>query len=277
MSVSVVVTAKNDGYGNNLNFRAKLALNQMIRVFDEVIYVDWCSEGKSLLEELELDFKKNLKHIRVFKKDLEVFSPHLLEIPMIEVLGRNIGIRRAKGDFILSTNIDIIISKIHEKFLSKSMMYISARRDIPRELPVDFLKVHSEDSLVDFLIMHKNFFKQSSSIQNFNSIDKWSIIENCGDFQLASKEVWNLIRGFEESMVYRLYADSNLLKKTDLNGIKNYLVDIDLFHIDHDRPPLMVGNTPKHNNYQEDLLDFTETRNSKNWGFANYKFFEEIL
>lgn len=277
MSISVVVTAKNDGYGSNLNFRAKLALNQMIRVFDEVIYVDWCSKEKSLLEELDLDFKNNLKHIRVFEKDLEALAPQLLEVPMIEVLGRNIGIRRAKGDFVLSTNIDIIISKIHEKFLAKNLLYISARRDIHRQLPIDFLKIHGEDSFIDFLIMHKNYFKQSSSIENFNSVDKWSIIENCGDFQLASKELWHSIKGFEESMIYRLYSDSNLIKKAKLNNFDSYLVDIDLFHIDHDRPPLMVGNIPKHNDYQKDLIDFTETKNSDSWGFADYKFFEEIL
>ncbi len=63
MSISAVVTAKNDGYGGNLNFRAELALNQMIRVFDEVIYVDWCSNEKSLVEELSLKTRGNLRHI----------------------------------------------------------------------------------------------------------------------------------------------------------------------------------------------------------------------
>jgi hypothetical protein len=277
MSISVVVTAKNDNYGGDLKFRANLALNQMINVFDEVIYVDWCSDGKSLLDELNLNFKKNLKHIRVLKKDLEPLNPSLVEVPMIDVLGRNVGVRRAKGDFILSTNIDIIISKIHEKFLSKNMMYISARRDIPRQLPIDFLKIHTEDSFLDFLIMHKNFFKQSLSIENFNSIDKWSVIENCGDFQLASREVWDSIKGFEESMIYRLYADSNLIKKANLNNFQSYLVDIDLFHIDHDRAPIVINNEPKYNDYQKDLINFTETKNSDNWGFANYAFFEEVL
>jgi len=277
LSISVVVTAKNDGYGGNLNFRAKLALNQMIRVFDEVIYVDWCSPEKSLLEELDLNFQKNLKHIRVLKEDIEKLNPNLLQVPMVEVLGRNIGIRRASGNFVLSTNIDIIISKIHERFLADNLVYVSARRDVARQLPVDFLKVHDEKFFIDFLIMHKNYFKQSTRIENFNSVDKWSIIENCGDFQLASKSLWNSIRGFEESMIYRLYADSNLIKKAQLNNFESYLVDIDLFHIDHDRPPLMVNNTPKHNDYYKDLLNFTHTSNSENWGFADYSFFEEIL
>ena len=56
------------------------------------------------------------------------------------MLGKNVGVRRAKGKFILCTNIDIIFpSKFFEfvqrKKLKKDILYRSERLDIKRTIP----------------------------------------------------------------------------------------------------------------------------------------------
>ena len=39
-----------------------------------------------------------------------------------------------------------------------------------------------------------------------------SLVDCCGDFQIAHKDLWNDIRGFEERLVYCLYTDTNVQK-----------------------------------------------------------------
>ena len=48
--------------------------------------------------------------------------------------------------------------------------------------------------------------------------DDYSIINCCGDYQLAPKHVWGSIRGFEEELIYPLFADTNVQKKSVMHG-----------------------------------------------------------
>ena len=106
MKISAVIVSRNDNYGGYLNERATYCLNSAIETFDEVIYVDWNSESHSLL----YDIKDNL--ITEIAKILTNNDPDAQVC--CEVLGRNIGLRRATGDWLVSTNIDVIAPKRDE-------------------------------------------------------------------------------------------------------------------------------------------------------------------
>lgn len=112
MKLSAVVVTRNDNYGGDLNDRATYCLNSLIDTFDEVILIDWNSpNNRPLLWDIDknIKFRGNLKHIVITP---EVASMLTNEDPHAQVccetLGRNIGIRRATGDYIVSTNIDVI-------------------------------------------------------------------------------------------------------------------------------------------------------------------------
>ena len=114
MKISAVIVSRNDNYGGHLNERATYAINSAIDSFDEVIYVDWNSDTHSLIYDIEhnLQSKGNLKHTAIPPALASAFTnydPHAQKC--CEVLARNIGIRRATGDYIVSTNIDIIQPK----------------------------------------------------------------------------------------------------------------------------------------------------------------------
>ena len=112
MKLSAIVVARNDNYGGNLNDRATYCLNSLIDTFDEVILVDWNSpNNRPLLWDIDsnINFRGNLKHIVITPEIASMLTnndPHAQVCN--EVLGRNIGIRRATGDYIVSTNIDVI-------------------------------------------------------------------------------------------------------------------------------------------------------------------------
>ena len=111
MTISAIVIARNDNYGGNLIERSTYCLNTAINTYDEVIYIDWNSETHSLLYDIKdnIQFKGNLKHIVIPPEIASILTnndPNAQKC--CEVLARNIGIRRATGDWILSSNIDII-------------------------------------------------------------------------------------------------------------------------------------------------------------------------
>ena len=144
MKTSAVIVSRNDNYGGHLNERATYAINSAIDSFDEVFYIDWNSDNGSMLYEIEKDLqlKGNLKHIVIPPDAASQLTSHDPEAQKCcEVLARNIGIRRATGDFIVSTNIDIIqpkredILKVIEKIGDNKFMTISRR-----EVEWDYIK-----------------------------------------------------------------------------------------------------------------------------------------
>ena len=64
---------------------------------------------------------------------------HSDKIPLFQMIGKNVGIRRASGKFILATNIDILFSDKLMQFikfqLQPGILYRADRLDVPEQLP----------------------------------------------------------------------------------------------------------------------------------------------
>jgi len=63
-------------------------------------------------------------------------------LPMFQMIAKNVGIRRARGRFVLATNIDIILStemveQIAARRLDRMCLYRADRHDVEADLPVD--------------------------------------------------------------------------------------------------------------------------------------------
>jgi hypothetical protein len=276
MSVSIVVTSRNDGYGGNLELRASYALNTMLQNYDEVIYVDWNSPNEeSLIKNLPLMRTGRLRHIQLTKNDIEKINPTLLNYPIVEVLGRNIGIRRATSDWVVSSNIDIMPSKIDTKLLNQDFLYTVSRKNVPVEY---FL--NNKEFSIQFCVNNSNNFDSVPKILNGDwagKKDPWSLTACCGDFQLANKFLWNKMRGFEEAMVFRDFADTNLMKKGIIYGVGAELLDIDIFHLNHGGHEMSVNGQKLQNDYERYVENFTESENPISWGLESMSFKEEII
>ena len=111
MKTSVVILTKNDNYGENLNHRAKMCINSMVENFDEVVVVD-CEtrNGQSLFSNIinEVPHVGKIKSIQVSTELLKEKYPHFYRWNILEAVGRNVGIRRATGDWIASSNLAIV-------------------------------------------------------------------------------------------------------------------------------------------------------------------------
>jgi len=272
--ISVVIIGKNDNYGGDLIHRLTHCLNVLTQSFEEIIYVDWKSNGKTLIEEVieNIVRRDKIKSYIVTEQDIENNNPEYINYSIVEVIARNIGIRRSTNEWILVTNVDVLIEEFELSEFNKHTLYTSARIDIPQEVHI---KYNDSMELLNFIKENKNKFKmQPDAVIDGKSVwdsgDVWSLVVGCGDFQFAHKDVWYGIRGFEESFGGRCYADSNLMKKGSLYfDIKK--AEVTLYHLNHGTNKNSLPNEilPM-NDRLVCVNNFTETSNSENWGWGNY-------
>lgn len=285
MKISVTVIARNYEYGSvSLRDRAIFCLNSLIDTFDEVTYVDWASPTHSLLYDIkdELNFKGNLKHFVITPEISHILSNENPNIQKpCEVLARNIGIRRSTGDWCVSTNIDIICPSRDEllslfQSLDSNTMYTISRRGVDFEKMKEYHKsLQSENSIYHDWKLIRNYLNSTIGERNIEEKildgDDYSLINCCGDFQCASKHIWEDIRGFEEDLVYALYTDTNVQKKAVMHGYGlKALFDPPVFHIDHGPGGggFMSGYNPIANNPYRAIISQEKTLNSESWGFG---------
>jgi len=288
MKISAVIVSRNDNYGGHLNERATYCFNSAIDTYDEVIYVDWNSPTHSLLYDIKdnIQFKGNFKHI--------VISPEIASIltnndpnaqKCCEVLGRNIGLRRATGDYLISTNIDIIHPERNqlEEIITNSdynTFYTIGRRGMDWDMIKNF---HNGEIIFDKWKELREFYiknsKESFHLKDLVN-DKYSLIACCGDYQIASKKIWNEIRGFEEDLIYSLHADTNVQKKAVEHGFKlEAIYNPALFHIDHGKGGggFLDGINKVTNDYYRAIISQQKTQNSESWGFGDTEIEFEIF
>ena len=291
MKLSAVVVTRNDNYGGDLNDRATYCLNSLIDTFDEVILIDWNSpNNRPLLWDIDknIKFRGNLKHIVITP---EVASMLTNEDPHAQVccetLGRNIGIRRATGDYIVSTNIDVIaprrdqLEKTINNDLNKNTFYTISRRHIEWK---DIEGFHGgERKYGDWEELRNHLIENSEERKYEEKVvdgDDYSIVNCCGDFQLAHRDIWSEIRGFEEELIYVLYSDTNVQKKAVKHGFElKAIYSPALFHIYHGKGGggFLDGINRKTNDPYRAIMGQEKTENADTWGFEPVEMEYELL
>jgi hypothetical protein len=281
MKISAVIVSRNDNYGGHLNERATYCFNTAINTYDEVIYVDWNSPTHSLLYDIKdnIDFKGNFKHFVITPEIASVLTnndPNAQKC--CEVLARNIGLRRATGDYLVSTNIDIIHPKRNELEnvignMSKDTFYTISRRHTDwaqiKEFHEGEIKFNDWKKLREYLIINSEERHFDETTVNG---DDYSIINCCGDYQIAPRHIWEEIRGMEEDLIYSLYADTNVQKKSVMHGFGlKAIYSPALFHIEHGKGGggFLDGINKLVNDPYRAIVHQEKTLNTESWGFGN--------
>lgn len=278
---SVVLTDRNDDYKDK--DRAKYCISSFVDIFDEVWFVDWATDTKRkpLLHEISGCYPKigKIRNVVIspeFAKSIVGVNESSVKIP--DVLARNIAIRRSTTDFIVSSGIDIFgpekleFCKMLES-LDEKTFYTISRRELEPERLYPWGIEKWRDAL--------SYFSINSSERRYPGYctpnDWYSIINCCGDFQIAHKDIWNLVKGFEEKMLYRCFSDSNIQKKVILNRLKvEALYTPPLFHIWHDQKDLDVSIC-KINDPMKWVEFFSKSENAENWGLSDRDIEVEII
>jgi hypothetical protein len=284
MKTAALLYVRNDNYKEDE--RVIVCLKSMLDTFDEVFLLDWNSpkDKNPLLWEIEHKLPKTgrLKHIIIPPDAAKVLTNNDPNAQACtQVTATNLMLRSCDADWIVATTIDIIAPNKDkfQEFLSKAnknTFYTVSRRDFE----IEELEKHGFEDWKSY----RDILDSTSQERRFPAMvtpnDKYSLINCCGDFQLAHRNVWNTIKGFEEQMIYACFQDTNIQKKAVLNGFDLQAVyDLPLYHMSH-KGMGNDGSSPSKQTYNDawDWVEFfEESQNTDNWGFVNVEIEFEIV
>ncbi|HEX4839284.1 MAG TPA: hypothetical protein VFU89_02440 [Rhabdochlamydiaceae bacterium] len=180
--LSVVATARNDNHGGRFLYRMQHFIDGFIeqckkhQLKAELIIVEWNPPEETELLSQALKFPSDIgpcaiRFIRV-PKEVHMKLSHSDKLPLFQMIGKNVGIRRATGKYVLATNIDILFSDklmryLRDKLKSNTLLGVD-RLDVPSELP----EAVSFEEILNFC--DKNYFRINGKYGTKVKIDgKW--------------------------------------------------------------------------------------------------------
>lgn len=150
--LSVVVTSRNDDHGGDLLKRMQIFVSGFLeqarrfQLDSELIIVEWNPpQHRPRLEEaLVWPAEAGPCRVRIIEVSAAIHQRyrHSDKLPLFQMIAKNAGIRRARGQFVLATNIDLLFSDDLMRFFSSGRldsraMYRIDRYDVPASVPVN--------------------------------------------------------------------------------------------------------------------------------------------
>jgi hypothetical protein len=147
--LSLVVTARNDDHGGNLLGRMQafvsgwLEQSKRFNISSELVLVEWNPPAdRPRLKDALRWMEGTPCRVRIIEVPAELHTRYKFAkvLPLYQMIAKNVGIRRARGQFILATNIDILVSDelaqfLGEHKLERGRMYRIDRYDAMNQIP----------------------------------------------------------------------------------------------------------------------------------------------
>lgn len=315
--ISFVVGLRNPEYGlkngmNNL-YRTQLFVENLIflcnkyRLSSELIFVEWNPVNSGEFFQKIKWPSLGIVTVRWIEVPPEIHKKFLisLKIPIYEFIAKNVGICRAKGDYILSTNVDVLYSEPLMKYLTKVKLstncfyrvdrldvagYISSKMSFSKRLNYcnkHIVKIHTfygsvSPNEIAYNQPILNFFKKRELIIKywignglFTPAD--GLHRNAaGDFFLMARKRWYQLRGYAELCTHS-HIDSIICWQAATLNLKQVILNekYKLYHIDHDRK--IHQSCPK-TDWRKWYSMFQKYKsmkkvllvNNKNWGLKSH-------
>jgi hypothetical protein len=237
LNLSVVLAGRNDGYGGgNYLQRMNRSLDSVVPLGCEIIFVEWNPPPDRPTLVTEIGHKGI--HLITVAGDIHNWHHGSELMPMFEYRAKNVGIRRAKGDWILVMNSDIELTEEMRQRLKgpfdPNCIYGAMRHDM----------------------------RNGTEVQ---------VVEGPGDFVLMDRFNWNSLRGYLDLVSYT-HIDSLLWWTAEKFEIKKEILEAPIIHEEHDRSEQKV----RWGIHSSDMHHFIGHRNEENWGLAGYTLSETM-
>jgi len=254
--VSIVATTRNDDHGGNMRRRMQSfvdcldALCERHRVPAELVLVEWNppADRPPLAEALTWARGPRSCGVRIITVPPSVHArfKHSDGLPLFQMIAKNVGIRRARGEFVLATNVDILFSEQLIRLfgsgrLREGRCYRVVRYDVPGDppdAPVDellewcasnVLRVCSRDGVIDARTGERiGVSGTATSRPRLHT-------NGCGDFQLMAARHWHALRGYPELEMYSMHIDSVLAYMAHFGGAREEVLadPMRIYHLEH--------------------------------------------
>jgi hypothetical protein len=281
--LSVVVTARNDDHGGGLLRRMQIFLDgwceQVHRhgLLAELIIVEWNPPPSRprLAEALRWSPFARPSSVRIIEVPPEIHSRYQSgnKLGLLQMIAKNVGIRRARGRFVLSTNIDLLFSDDLVRFLASGQLdprylYRVNRVDVDANVPLDV----SVARQLDYCRQHA--LRVNTRWGTFGADERWWLTiaqrvgrwilrrdkrfedrvrevarlaarirdllwpvhtNGCGDFTLMAREYWAGLRGYPEWDMFSIHLDAVLCQMAVHAGAREVVLGRGrhAFHIEH--------------------------------------------
>lgn len=264
--LSLVVSSRNDEHGGNMLLRMQVSLSGLLeqlekyRIESEIILVEWNPPAERPLLKDIIKWPGALRYctIRVIVVPPAIhrrYKGHA-KLSINRAAAFNVGIRRARGQFILFRPIDLIYSDdlvafIATKRLERDEIYRIDRCDVDRNVVrLNTLKEQLNFCKQNIIKIHSRRGPPAGSTLPYLHTNA------SGDFQLLSREYWHLLRGYPEIDIVSPRIDALLSHMAYAAGVKEVILDepMRLYHIDHDDKFGDIYKEPK--SWLEKLLSF---------------------
>ncbi len=269
--VSIVVVSRNDDHGGKLMERlgafwenvTHFAPRSGLRL--EVVLVEWNppADRPPLADVLPIPAFRDGLDLRIVTVPEAVHRriPRYFNIPLFQMIGKNVGIRRARADYVLVTCNDLIFTEALYHFLAARVLdpsrtYRLDRFDLPvRELPplgpqgrLDFCATQTctvcgardREGITAITFdgpRHAFLRADPQALRRFaNAGLGYPLHTNaCGDFTLMARDAWFALRGHNELPLGDVYVDGLVNFAAAALGLRQvYLGDpVRAYHIAH--------------------------------------------
>jgi hypothetical protein len=235
--ISLVLTGRNDEYGGDFTarfFRTLRFNHQQLTargIPHELVFIEWAPpQDRPLLVEQVFDAIPDLDPLVCAwyvvdpgYHDALSLNPRL---EYLEFIAKNVGVRRARGRFVLASNCDVYLGRrvldVFERgALEARVLYRAPRQD---------LKLASDLSSLDWDVLEdpRNL---AGPVQRLKPPLMGSAT---GDFVLLDRETFHAIGGFNEVYrVARIGIDRNVLVKALSSGVRIADIGGPVYHVNH--------------------------------------------
>lgn len=269
--LSVVVVARNDNYGGNFLKRFRQFVQCMTESVEardmsaELIVVEWNPpvDRPELAKAISWPVNRRRLTIRVVQVPPEVHRSHPLgsKLPLLEYLGKSVGIRRAHGRFVLCTNPDILLNGhafdwLARKDLRPDAFYRMIRWQVKPEIP-DGLSLEQQLAFCATHVFSRSYYGTALPVNSSGRIC-WSIpvlqqylmrqwlrirtpipydiwTHASGDFLMMATEAWHHLRGYPDIPSFN-YLDGYMCFLAVAADLKQIVIKDPMrsYHQDHD-------------------------------------------
>jgi hypothetical protein len=252
-SITAVVVGRNDDYMSDFAQRLRATISWNAKhLASEVIFVEWNPPVDREL--LSIELAKRFDYLRAYVVSREIHDriSDNSRVPLLEFHAKNVGIRRARCEWVLTTNADAAfgpgtIRRIVDSQLSDELVWSAQRIDIPwREgrksplRPLDFLR--------------------------YRRVIPYHPL-GTGEFGFASKRMWERAGGYDESLVHhRIGVDKRGIAQMIAHGARTERAGI-VLHLAH--PTSCTEAVQEHHGEWAGWEADLPYENPPNWGLID--------
>jgi len=320
--LSFIVAARNDDYGGNFLHRMQVFVNVLLSLWHkhgldaELIIVEWNPPKDRPRLKDALTWPKCLKPgmVRIIEVPNKIHCrlPNSDRMPMFEYIAKNVGIRRARGEFVLATNPDLVYSDELVRFLasrrlSTDYFYRIDRYDVadlvPLDLPLEkqleFCAKHTfRVATINGTVPIQKFpYRARRLIRSLLSSPRRILAraENpspsrqqlhtnaSGDFFLMARQHWHKVRGYPELKSHS-FIDGYACFLAAALGMEQVVLKspLRIYHQEHDRSEHTKRPLTNYEQYLEHGRIMLESGrpdilNDEDWGLGDLQLPEYLI